>query len=124
MIHRLYIGRLQIGLDEERHTHENLKFLGILLKHVQWSSKSPGPLVVYLKTPLNENVLFKKPNVQVQTKLHFFSCQMENLDENGLRPDFIWMKTGKFANFCLIIKWRFLENHIRPPYLYSGVLPT
>ena len=50
---------------------------------------------------------------------------MENPDENsanGLRPDFIRMKSGKFENFCPIIKWRFLGNHIQPPHLYSGVL--
>ena len=75
MIHRLYRGRLQIGLDKERHTHENLKFLGILLKHVQWSSKSPGPLVVYFKTPLYENVLFRSLMYKSEQNYIFFHAR-------------------------------------------------
>ena len=38
MVHHLYSGRLWIGLDGERHTHET--FPHILLKHVRWCSKS------------------------------------------------------------------------------------
>ena len=37
-----------------------------------------------------------------------------------------WPYAGFYLNenwhFCLVIKWRFLENHIQPPHLYSGVL--
>ena len=40
----------------------------------------------------------------------------------GLMPDFIRMKTGRFEKFCPIIKWRFLENHIRPHNYIREVL--
>ena len=47
---------------------------------------------------------------------------MENPNEisaNGLqvKPEFIRLKTGKFENFSSDYK---VENHIRPPHLYSG----
>ena len=52
-------------------------------------------------------------------------CLMGNPEEKlatGPRSDFIRLKTCKFEKFCPIGNWSFLENHIRPPHLYSEVL--